>query len=292
MIPRSGADFRRSIESKILNLHNNTGIPIPTIRKTLVFNRFLARLKIALPHSWVLKGGFFMQLQFHQKARATKDIDLLFTNHKKNIHAELVKASRVPMSDWFSFEVGASSVEGQVQEKTTRYEVHSLLDSRTFEIFHLDINSSDTLLGKPIGISPRDILDIPEFDDFEIPCYSLTQQIAEKFHALTKPYSAGISSRVKDLADILLIAGQVDLDFQIFKKAIFSTFQNRNTQALPQTVPEVMVLFPKEYSSLANKMDIRQKTFSEANIALRKFLSPILIGEAKSTWDHINWIWS
>lgn len=60
MIPRSGADFRRSIETKILNLHNNTGIPIPTIRKTLVFNRFLARLKIALPHGWVLKGGFFM----------------------------------------------------------------------------------------------------------------------------------------------------------------------------------------------------------------------------------------
>lgn len=292
MIPRSGADFRRSIETKILNLHNNTGIPIPTIRKTLVFNRFLARLKIALPHGWVLKGGYFMQLQFHQKARTTKDIDLLFTDHKKNIRNVLVKASRVPMLDWFAFEVGAASVEGQVQEKTTRYEIHSLLDSRTFENFHLDINSSDTLLGKPIGIPSREILEIPEFGNFEIPCYSLPQQIAEKFHALTKPYSAGVSSRVKDLVDILLIAGQEDLNFQIFKKAIISTFQNRNTHALPQNVPEVMVLFPKEYSSLANKMDIKQKTFSEANIALRKFLTPILMGESKNNWDHINWSWS
>lgn len=292
MIQRSGADFRRSIETKILNLHTNTGIPIQTIRKTLVFNRFLARLAIALPDGWVLKGGFFMQLLFHQKARTTKDIDLLFTDHKKNIRNVLVKVSKVPMSDWFAFEVGAASIEGQVQEKTTRYEIRSLLDSRTFENFHLDINSSDTLFGKPIGISSREILDIPEFGNFEIPCYSLPQQIAEKFHALTKPYSAGVSSRVKDLVDILLIAGHEDLNFQILKKAIFSTFQNRNTHALPQNVPEVLVLFPKEYSSLANKLDIRQKTFSEANIALRKFLNPILTGESKNTWDHINGNWS
>jgi hypothetical protein len=283
MTPKTGTDFRRSIETKILKLHNNTGVPIPTIRKTLAFNRFLARLAIALPHGWVLKGGFFMQLQFHQKARTTKDIDLLFTDQKKNIHNVLVKASRVPLSDWFAFEVGAASVEGQI---------HSLLDSRTFENFHLDINSSDILFGKPVGIPSREILDIPEFGNFVIPCYSLPQQIAEKFHALTKPYGAGVSSRVKDLVDILLIAGQEDLNFQILKKAIFSTFQNRNMHALPQKVPEVLVLFPKEYSSLANKLDIRQKTVLEANMALDKFLTTILSGNSKKTWDHINWNWS
>jgi hypothetical protein len=292
MTPKTGTDFRRSIETKILKLHNNTGVPIPTIRKTLAFNRFLARLAIALPHGWVLKGGFFMQLQFHQKARTTRDIDLLFTEQKKNIRNVLMKASKVPLSDWFAFEVGAASVEGQVQEKTTRYEIHSLLDSRTFENFHLDINSSDILFGKPVGIPSREILDIPEFGNFEIPCYSLPQQIAEKFHALTKPYGAGVSSRVKDLVDILLIAGQEDLSFQILKKAIFSTFQNRNTHPIPQNVPEVLVLFPKEYSSLASKLDIRQKTVLEANKALDKFLTTILSGDSKKTWDHINWNWS
>jgi hypothetical protein len=292
MTPKSGTDFRRSVETKILQLHHATGIPLPTIRKTLAFNRFLARLVIALPHGWVLKGGFFMQLQFDQRARTTRDIDLLFTEQKENIRYVLLKASKIPVEDWFAFEVGDASVEGQDQEKTTRYEIHSLLDSRTFENFHLDINSSDILIGKPVVIPSREVLDIPEFSNFEIPCYSLPQQIAEKFHALTKPYGAGVSSRVKDLVDVLLIAGQKDLNFQILKKVICSTFQNRNTHALPQKVPKVLVLFPKEYASLANKLDIRQKTVLEGNVALDKFLTPILSGESKKTWDHIHWKWS
>ena len=64
---KSGTDFRRSVETKILQLHHASGIPLATIRKTIVFNRFLARLTMALPHGWVLKGGYFMQIQFHQK---------------------------------------------------------------------------------------------------------------------------------------------------------------------------------------------------------------------------------
>jgi hypothetical protein len=292
MTPKSGTDFRKSLETKILKLHNNTGIPISTIRKTLAFNRFLARLAIALPHGWVLKGGFFMQLQFDQRARTTRDIDLLFTEQKENIRYVLMKASKIPVEDWFAFEVGDASLEGQDQEKTTRYEIHSLLDSRTFENFHLDINSSDILIGKPVVFPSREILDIPEFGIFEIPCYSLPQQVAEKFHALTKPYGAGVSSRVKDLVDILLIAGQKNLNFQKMRKAIFSTFQNRNSHALPEKVPEVLVLFPKEYASLANKLEIKQKTVSEANKVLDRLLTPILSGDSKSTWDHIHWKWS
>ena len=291
MTPVSGTDFRRSVETKILQLHDATGIPLATIRKTIAFNRFLARLGLALPHGWVLKGGFFMQLQFHQKARTTRDIDLLFTGQKDNIRDVLIKASMIPLPDWFAFEVGTASAEGQAQEKTTRYEIHSLLDSRTFENFHLDINTSDILLGKPVGILSHEILDIPEFGSFEIPCYSLPQQIAEKFHTLTKPYGAGVSSRVKDLVDILLIAGQKNLNFQRLKKAFTSTFQNRNTHPLPQKVPRVLVLFPKEYSSLANRLDIRQKTVSEANSALAEFIAPLLSGDSKKSWDHEHWKW-
>ena len=288
---KSSTDFRRSVETKILQLHHASGIPLATIRKTIVFNRFLARLTMALPHGWVLKGGYFMQIQFHQKARTTRDVDLLFTEQREHIRDVLIKASMIHLPDWFTFEVGVISAEGQEQEKTTRYEIHSLLDSHTFENFHMDINSSDILLGKPVCIPSREILDIHEFSRFEIPCYSLSQQIAEKYHALTKPYGAGVSSRVKDLVDILLIAGQKDLNFPRLRKTIITTFQNRNTHDLPPIVPRVLVLFPKEYSSLANKLDIRQKTVTEANSALAEFIAPLLSGDSKKSWDHEHWKW-
>jgi len=42
---------------------------------------------------------------------------------------------------------------------------------------------------------------------------------------------------------------------------------------------------------LATKMDIKQKTVSEANSALNKFLTPVLVGESKKTWDHVHWKW-
>ena len=72
---QSGAAFRRALEERLRNRSIKTGIPLVRLRKTVAFDRFLARLIRHQPDSWVLKGGFAIQLRLVDKARTTKDID-------------------------------------------------------------------------------------------------------------------------------------------------------------------------------------------------------------------------
>lgn len=98
---QSGGAFRRALEQHLRTQSLQTGVPLVRLRKTVTFDRFLARLFRTQPADWVVKGG-------------------------------------------------------------------------------LDLT--------------------------RVPCYPVTQQIAEKLHAYTRPHKMGESSRVMDFIDIILMA--------------------------------------------------------------------------------------
>ncbi len=48
--------FRAALDQRIRNEATTTGLPVMRLRKRVAFERFLARLAIAEPGNWVLKG--------------------------------------------------------------------------------------------------------------------------------------------------------------------------------------------------------------------------------------------
>lgn len=287
----NGTAFRKSLEEDILLLNGKTGVPISRYRKIIAFKRLLARLIVVDQDGWVLKGGYMMELRFHQKARSTKDIDLLFVKPEAEIQKILRQASRVNIADWFSFEIGEPDFDNQRGEKTVRYLVNAFLDSRTFEPFHIDINNHDQIHSKPKFVDSGEILSISEFPPFKIPCYSFEQQIAEKFHALTRSYKSGAVSRVKDLVDILLIANTKKISFTRLRKYLFSTFENRKTHEIPMNVPEISPDYEMNFAKLAREIGLKQKTLKQANAALEKLVSPILTNQKRKIWDADLFRW-
>jgi predicted transcriptional regulator len=287
----NGTAFRKSLEDKILTLYGKTGIPISRYRKIIAFNRLLARLIVVDPDGWVLKGGYMMELQFHQKARTTKDIDLLFIKPDAEIQKILRQASKISIADWFSFEIGSPVMENQGGEKTVRYSVKAFLDSRTFESFHIDINNHDQILAKPKFVDSGDILRLSEFPPFKIPCYSFEQQIAEKFHALTRSYKSGAVSRVKDLVDILLIANTNKISFTRLRKYLISTFENRKTHQIPMNAPEISPDYEMNFAKLSREIGLKQKNLKQANDARKELISPILANQKVRIWDPDLFRW-
>jgi hypothetical protein len=86
-----------------------TGIPLARLRKAVVFDRFLARLMQFQPEKWILKGGFAIQLRLVEKARTTKDIDVLALVEMRDVLYILRQAGEVDLQDWFRFEVEQST---------------------------------------------------------------------------------------------------------------------------------------------------------------------------------------
>jgi hypothetical protein len=53
----SGAAFRMALEERLRQESLSTGVPLVRLRKTVAFDRILARLAAGAGGSWVLKGN-------------------------------------------------------------------------------------------------------------------------------------------------------------------------------------------------------------------------------------------
>ncbi len=289
----NGSVFRQSLESHIQNHHNNTALPYERLRKIIAFDRFLARLNKAIPGKWVLKGGYMLEVYYPGRVRTTKDVDLLFLGKGNNIHELFVQAGLMDLGDWFSFEVQSPlniSHENSVQY---RFNIRSLLASRTFDSFHLDVNTSDVLVAKPVLKNGGSFLEYAEIDPVRIPCYSLEQQVAEKLHYLTKVDQSEKLSRVKDLIDILFLASNYAFSLKKLKESVEFTFSHRSTHLLPMDPPKIERIYSRSYENLAKETKLNYQKLDEGNQAFGIFIAPILSGKTGLIrWVPEKWIWN
>ena len=96
MAYESGASFRRALEDRLRSQSLQTGAPLVRLRKMVAFDRFLVRLVQDQPNAWVLKGGLALQLRLGERARTTKDIDVLLRSPRDeqfDVHQALVRAA-------------------------------------------------------------------------------------------------------------------------------------------------------------------------------------------------------
>jgi hypothetical protein len=102
---RSGGAFRRALEDRLRAQSLESGMALVRLRKMVAFDRLVARLMLAQPDAWVLKGGFALQLRLGDRARTTKDIDVLLQTPHQDVHQLLARAASLDVGDWFRFEV-------------------------------------------------------------------------------------------------------------------------------------------------------------------------------------------
>jgi hypothetical protein len=124
-----------------------------------------------------------------------------------------------------------------------------------------------------------------------IPCYPLTQQVAEKVHAYTRPRATGEGSRVKDLVDILLIAEFRQMHGQALAQALQATFDTRKTHTLPSRLPDPPSTWAAPFRRLTEETGLGYQTLGSAGEAAHRFLDPILRGESVGMWDPMTWSW-
>ncbi len=284
---KSGAAFRRALEDRLRAQGLSSGVPLVRLRKMVAFDRFLARLVADQPNDWVLKGGLALQLRLGPRARTTKDIDLLlkFDQSVRDVHQALVHAALLDMRDWFQFEVARPT------GSDLRFPMHGLLDGRAFETFHVDVGIRDPMVEPAEKLTTPALLDFADINPSTVPCYPLTQQIAEKVHAYTRPYATSESTRVKDWVDILLMAELGKLPGSTLRLALHATFSARGTHPLPTRLPKPSSAWSTTFRRLAHEVRLGYRTLADASDAISRFLDPVLEGQELNVWDPTAWAW-
>lgn len=289
---RSAADFRRALEQRLVDRSRATGESLVRLRKTVVFDRLLARLLNAAPGRWVLTGALALDFRLGAKGRTTKDLDLVRRDDGEAATADLLAAQKVDLGDFFVFSVVRTTSSRAPPQDVIRYRVRADLGGRLFEEVLLDIGFSDPLRWAPDLLRAPDLLSFAGIQPAEVPALPLEQHVAEKVHAYTRTYAGGMpSTRVKDLLDLVVVKRSMTLDAARLRQALQVTFETRGSQAIPSSLPapprDWNVSYRRHAEELGLNPDIRLGHREAAEL-----LDPILAGGETGHWDPDRSRWS
>jgi predicted nucleotidyltransferase component of viral defense system len=256
----------------------------------VAFDRFLARLQVSYPNQWYLKGGYALQLRLGNKARTTADIDILMFSQQNIQYGILTKAVKTDLEDWFTFEMEQPRSNPNDENGDLRVNLSSFLDGRLYEKFHLDIGVNDLIMDQYELISNPDYLSFAEIEPIQFRCYSIAQHFSEKLHAYTRVYHNGISSRVKDMVDLFLIAQMEEIDSLSFRNACQRTFEHRATHLIPEKLPSLPIEWQKPFKKMAGDVGI-EFTQDETFQKLELFINPMLKNTDNWLWNPQLWTW-
>lgn len=119
----SAAAFRQALETRLLALSRGGGVSLVRLRKSVAFDRLLARLFAVAPDRWVLKGGLALDYRLGTKARTTMDVDLAGPGGGEDaVTADLLATGELDLGDHFSSAIERTAkLDRLVEGSAVRY---------------------------------------------------------------------------------------------------------------------------------------------------------------------------
>ncbi|MDX1623114.1 MAG: nucleotidyl transferase AbiEii/AbiGii toxin family protein [Gemmatimonadota bacterium] len=283
--------FRAALESQLKRRADEEDLSLNRLRKMIVFERYLARLKEVSRSRWILKGALAMEFGLGLRTRTTRDMDLAGWDDQQSALNDLLEASERDLGDFFYFRIERKT-DFEIDRDSMRFRLVAELAGRVFENVILDVGIGDPELLEPPSIRLPDFLDFAGIDSVEVSLLPLEQQIAEKLHAYTRLYSEGrSSSRTKDLMDLLLIArSSSGISAQRVQVAIGGIFEARRTHEPPESLPLPPGDWEKPFARMAEDTRVNAG-LDEAYERVAGFLDPLLEGSAEGVWRTDSWSW-
>jgi Nucleotidyl transferase AbiEii toxin, Type IV TA system len=275
----SASAFKTALEARLRKRAQSMGVPFSTVQLKYVMERILARLFHDAAPSWLLKGGFAMDLRFRPRARTTKDIDLSVAltveaggPMSASMRDRLQAAVDVDPGDCLSFRIGAPKKElTNAPRGGARYPCEAVLVGKTYARFHIDIGVGDAVVDEPEALTGDDLLDFAGIPPARVLAIPKAQQFAEKLHAYTFPWAGRQNTRSKDLVDLVLLIERGIPDAGRIRAGLSATFSTRATHSLPKTLPSPPDSWAVDFRGMAEEANISTADVLLAFAVLERF---------------------
>lgn len=287
--------FRTALDQRLKNLAvESPSLSVERLRKAVAIERFLARLQLnATP--WMLKGGVALDYRLPDRSRSTIDVNLETVIAEDSIVALVLDATDIELNDYFTFFARRVPLYLTDEEATAlRFRIEARLGGKRFETVTLDIGVRDAGSASPEIVFSRALLGFADIPPLEIPAIPLSQHLAEKLHAYTRIYAHDrLSSRVKDLVDIVLIVTSYSFDSESLVRELKRTFSHRGLHDIPGEFEVPPDFWTAGYRQLALEMGLDPDIDSGYQIAAA-FFDPLLTGELgnEAVWSPESMRWN
>lgn len=264
------------------------------LRRAFFFQRLAARVFLADPSGWMIKGGQALLLRYSTDARLSKDIDIQRADSSAGID-EAVQALReavaLDLNDHLTFvptrlEPHGDEIGGARQSFDVR------LGIRKSESIHVDLVVGRTPTGVPEVTRLEPAVPMPWPVDWpDIRLYPVVDHMADKICAMYEWRGTVASSRFRDLADLLLISQRETVDAAQAQHALRTETARRAAGGAQLRLPQAFEM-PHEswrggYPRAA--VDVTGldgcDTWEAAATAADAFLTPLLGADFTGGWD-------
>lgn len=266
---RTAEAFRAAIEDRLKSRARDQA-QLDRFRRMVVFDRMLARLEKDSPGRWIVKGGTALEIRLPGRARRTRDLDMATREDVadgQEVKADLVSALLPdPFEDWFRFEVSeARSLEDdEAGRPGWRFTVNCLLAGRTFAKVRVDIVARREEISATERAQVTDLLAFAGLPQVEVEVVQAGQHFAEKLHAYSKSYGDRPNTRVRDIADmVLLVEDGLVPDARQFS-LVEHVFAVRKTHAVPMELPDPPPNWETKYEEIVEELDVQPRTLDQA----------------------------
>lgn len=274
--------LRTALERRLLATSQEAGVALDRLRRRVLFERIVARLQVAEPGLWVLKGGMALEVRLNDAARLTKDIDVGLRDDvagQADLHDRLIDVlSDDPFNDRFVFEVSepAALREDDGGHRTWRVPVAAFLADKTFGAIKLDVSPRAHELQATDRLPLPNALDFAGIPTTEVEIIDVHRHAAEKFHAMTRDFGERENSRVRDLLDLVLLIENDLLSPGAVADAARAVWVERNRSGPPPRLPSLPASWPARYEQLADDHDVEARTF------------PLAVALVRSLWAQMH----
>lgn len=222
--------------------------------------------------AFAIKGGIAMDLRLGDRARATRDIDLVLRGDPDRL-ADLLDAGLGEPYNGFAFhrrEIDDHPVRPDVKQ----VDVQVVFARKVLCTPKLEIAPAETGREEFTAL-PGARLDEVGLDGPEIvQVLAATWQIAQKLHAVTERYPAGRENpRVRDLVDIQLLES-TELDIRKVRDACEQVFASRGQHSWPPDL-EVAPGWTAGYEAITTTLGFPVTDVDEAADAVRRYIERI-----------------
>jgi hypothetical protein len=262
--------LRTALEARIRNESAATGLSSDRLRRRVVFQRIATRLQRAEPGRWVIKGGMAMEVRLHDAARLTKDLDLGLRETEvdpSNLRDRLIEAlARDDDGDGFVCAVGVPSrmMEDTAGYLTWRVAVDVDLAGRRFASIKLDVSPRSHELDVTDTIELPNALEFAGFASVDVEIVDIHRHAAEKLHGMLKAFGERENSRVRDLADLMLMLNADLLSANRLAEVVTAVWTERDGSHPPAVLPTLPPSWPARYERLAAENKIEPAAFVAA----------------------------
>lgn len=286
----SPAAFRTALKARLSAIaKQDPRYTVNELQRQFAYDRILSRCfatEDAL--RWVLKGAGALLARLPE-ARHSKDIDLYYTERAAGIEeatAALRAAADRDIGDHFRFEVTKTTA---LQERAKGRRLHlSAYLGGLYATFHVDVVVGSAMSGQPDTVPPLTPLHVEGLVRPPYRAFPLPDHCADKLCAVIGTHeqagSTYVSSRVKDLVDLALIARSQPIDGPALRAAILTGTTHRGLpMPIAFAVPDRNA-WRGGFDKMIAGAPADALNFDDAVKLVKQFLDPVLAGPITDRW--------